>query len=177
MLDNIHAHWKRRRVCKIKCKGVCTVDMDNVRDQLEVLFHDSSTSQTFPFLDYNYVCDCQLSIVYNLWVVNYEWQERPWGKVISSKGGVIYLFRGRNYNYRTRPRFPLMLWKPIPPVYPRLIQRVPQGLTLEEATEMRKKGRKLIPICKLGIYLPYLPTQVSLLLFRVYNIHFCSPVK
>lgn len=45
MLDNIHAHWKRRRVCKIKCKGVCTVDMDNVRHQLEVLFHDS-TSQT-----------------------------------------------------------------------------------------------------------------------------------
>ena len=36
MLDNIHALWKRRRVCKIKCKGVCTVDMDNVRQQLEV---------------------------------------------------------------------------------------------------------------------------------------------
>lgn len=36
MLDNIHAHWKRRRVCKIKCKGVCTVDMDNVKEQLEV---------------------------------------------------------------------------------------------------------------------------------------------
>lgn len=36
MLDNIHAHWKRRRVCKIKCKGVCTVDMDNVCQQLEV---------------------------------------------------------------------------------------------------------------------------------------------
>ena len=36
MLDNIHAHWKRRRVCKIKCKGVCTVDMENVRQQLEV---------------------------------------------------------------------------------------------------------------------------------------------
>lgn len=36
MLDNIHAHWKRRRVCKIKCKGVCTVDMDNVKKQLEV---------------------------------------------------------------------------------------------------------------------------------------------
>ena len=41
MLDNIHAHWKRRRVCKIKCKGVCTVDMDNVCQQLEVcFFHD-----------------------------------------------------------------------------------------------------------------------------------------
>lgn len=36
MLDNIHAHWKRRRACKIKCKGVCTVDMDNVCEQLEV---------------------------------------------------------------------------------------------------------------------------------------------
>lgn len=38
MLDNIHAHWKRRRVCKIRCKGVCTVDMDNVCNQLEVRF-------------------------------------------------------------------------------------------------------------------------------------------
>lgn len=36
MLDNIHDLWKRKRVCKIKCKGVCTVDMDNVRRQLEV---------------------------------------------------------------------------------------------------------------------------------------------
>nr|XP_043629561.1 CRS2-associated factor 1, chloroplastic [Erigeron canadensis] len=111
MLDNIHAHWKRRRVCKIKCKGVCTVDMDNVRQQLE---------------------------------------EKTGGKIIYSKGGVVYLFRGRNYNYKTRPMFPLMLWKPITPVYPRLIQRVPEGLTLEEASEMRKKGRQLIPICKLG---------------------------
>lgn len=111
MLDNIHAHWKRRRVCKIKCKGVCTVDMDNVRQQLE---------------------------------------EKTGGKIIYSKGGVVYLFRGRNYNYKTRPVFPLMLWKPITPVYPRLIQRVPEGLTPEEASEMRKKGRQLIPICKLG---------------------------
>ncbi|XP_061966520.1 CRS2-associated factor 1, chloroplastic [Populus nigra] len=111
MLDNIHAHWKRRRVCKIKCKGVCTVDMDNVCQQLE---------------------------------------ERTGGKIIYRKGGVLYLFRGRNYNYRFRPRFPLMLWKPVTPVYPRLIQRAPEGLTLQEASGMRNKGRKLIPICKLG---------------------------
>lgn len=63
---------------------------------------------------------------------------------------MIFLFRGRNYNYKTRPRFPLMLWRPITPVYPRLIQRAPEGLTVEEATEMRKKGRDLIPIRKLG---------------------------
>ncbi|XP_009796721.1 CRS2-associated factor 1, chloroplastic [Nicotiana tabacum] len=111
MLENIHAHWKRKRVCKIKCKGVCTVDMDNVCDKLE---------------------------------------EKTGGKIIYHKGGLIYLFRGRNYNYKTRPRFPLMLWRPVTPVYPRLVQRVPEGLTLEEATEMRKKGRNLIPICKLG---------------------------
>lgn len=46
-----------------------------------------------------------------------------------------------------------MLWKPVSPVYPRLIPRVPEGLTLEEATEMREKGRKLIPICRLGTFL------------------------
>ncbi|KAL0426993.1 UNVERIFIED_CONTAM: CRS2-associated factor 1, chloroplastic [Sesamum latifolium] len=116
MLDNIHAHWKRRRVIKIKCKGVCTVDMDNVCQQLE---------------------------------------EKTGGKIIYRRGGVVFLFRGRNYNYKFRPRFPLMLWKPVAPVYPRLIQRVPEGLTLEEASEMRKKGRDLTPICKLaknGVY-------------------------
>ncbi|CAA2947148.1 CRS2-associated factor 1, chloroplastic [Olea europaea subsp. europaea] len=102
MLDNIHAHWKRWKVCKIKCKGVCTVDMDNVKTG---------------------------------------------GKVIYNRGGVIYLFRGRNYNYKTRPLFPLMLWKPITPVYPRLIKRVPEGLTLEEASQIWKLGHNLTAIC------------------------------
>ncbi|XP_077218181.1 RNA-binding CRS1 / YhbY (CRM) domain-containing protein [Tasmannia lanceolata] len=111
MLDNIHSLWKRRRVCKIKCKGVCTVNMDNVRQQLE---------------------------------------EKTGGKIIYSKGGVIFLFRGRNYNYKTRPRFPLMLWRPVTPVYPRLIPWAPAGLTLDEANDMRKRGRNLPPICKLG---------------------------
>ncbi|KAK9131096.1 hypothetical protein Sjap_011583 [Stephania japonica] len=111
MLENIHAHWKRRRVCKIKCKGVCTVDMDNVCQQLE---------------------------------------EKTGGKIISRQGGVLFLFRGRNYNYKTRPRFPLMLWKPITPVYPRLVKQVPKGLTIEEVKELRKRGHKLPPICRLG---------------------------
>ncbi|KAM3330473.1 hypothetical protein ACQJBY_026998 [Aegilops geniculata] len=111
MLENIHAHWKRKRVCKIKCKGVCTVDMDNVCQQLE---------------------------------------EKVGGKVIHRQGGVIFLFRGRNYNYRTRPVFPLMLWRPAAPMYPRLVKTVPDGLTSDEATQMRKRGRQLTPICKLG---------------------------
>lgn len=46
-----------------------------------------------------------------------------------------------------------MLWKPATPVYPKLIKEVPEGLTKEEAYEMRRKGHDLPPICKLGIKL------------------------
>ncbi|XVE75019.1 hypothetical protein DITRI_Ditri12bG0063800 [Diplodiscus trichospermus] len=116
MLDLIHTHWKRRRVCKIKCKGVPTVDMDNVCRHIE---------------------------------------EKTGGKIIHRVGGVVYLFRGRNYNYRTRPQYPVMLWKPATPVYPKLIQEAPEGLTKSEADELRKKGKSLLPICKLaknGVY-------------------------
>ncbi|CAJ1932250.1 unnamed protein product [Sphenostylis stenocarpa] len=116
MLENIHTYWMRRSVCKIKCRGVCTVDMDNVCQQLE---------------------------------------GRTGGKIIYRHFGTVYLFRGRNYNYETRPRFPLMRWRPVSPVYPRLIKRIPEGLTLEKATEMRQKGRDLMPIRKLaknGVY-------------------------
>ncbi|EOA40031.1 hypothetical protein CARUB_v10008723mg [Capsella rubella] len=116
MLELIHSHWKRRRVCKVRCKGVPTVDMDNVCRVLE---------------------------------------EKTGGEIIHRVGGVVYLFRGRNYNYRTRPQYPLMLWKPAAPVYPKLIQEVPEGLTKEEAHEFRVKGKSLRPICKLsknGVY-------------------------
>nr|XP_048322485.1 CRS2-associated factor 2, chloroplastic-like [Ziziphus jujuba var. spinosa] len=116
MLELIHSHWKRQQVCKIRCKGVPTVDMDNV---------------------------C------------YHIEEKTGGKIIHRVGGVVYLFRGRNYNYRTRPQYPVMLWKPAAPVYPKLIQEAPEGLTKAEADEFRMKGKKLLPICKLaknGVY-------------------------
>ncbi|GAB2280484.1 CRS2-associated factor 2 [Dionaea muscipula] len=116
MLELVHTHWKRRRVCKVKCKGVPTVDMDNVCKHLE---------------------------------------EKTGGKVIHRAGGVVYLFRGRNYNYRTRPQYPTMLWKPAAPVYPKLIQYAPEGLTKEEADELRRKGKGLLPIYRLaknGVY-------------------------
>ncbi|XP_021895886.1 CRS2-associated factor 2, chloroplastic [Carica papaya] len=111
MLELVHTHWKRRRVCKVRCKGVPTVDMDNVCRHLE---------------------------------------EKTGGKIIHRVGGVVYLFRGRNYNYRTRPQYPVMIWKPATPVYPKLIQEAPEGLTKAEADELRKKGTSLLPICKLG---------------------------
>ncbi|RZB99271.1 CRS2-associated factor 2, chloroplastic [Glycine soja] len=114
MLELIHSHWKRRRVCKIRCLGVPTVDMDNVCHHIE---------------------------------------EKTGGKIIHRVGGVVYLFRGRNYNYSTRPQYPVMLWKPAAPVYPKLIQDAPGGLTKDEADELRMKGKSLLPICKLGNHL------------------------
>ncbi|RZC89276.1 hypothetical protein C5167_030965 [Papaver somniferum] len=117
MLELIHEHWKRQRICKVRCRGVPTVDMDNV---------------------------C------------YHLEEKTGGKIIHRVGGVLYLFRGRNYNYRTRPQYPVMLWKPATPVYPKLIQEAPEGLTKFEAANMIKKGKNLLPICKLaknGIYM------------------------
>lgn len=77
-------------------------------------------------------------------------QERTKGKIIHRVGGVVYLFRGRNYSYKDRPQYPLMLWKPAAPVYPKLIQEAPEGLTKDQADEFRKKGKRLLPICKLG---------------------------
>lgn len=117
MLELIHSHWKRHRVCKVRCKGVPTVDMNNVCHHIE---------------------------------------EKTGGKIILRVGGVVYLFRGRNYNYSTRPQYPLMLWKPAAPVYPKLIQDAPGGLTKAEADELRMKGKSLLPICKLaknGVYI------------------------
>jgi len=43
-----------------------------------------------------------------------------------------------------------MLWKPAAPVYPKLIQDAPEGLTKVEADEFRRKGQNLLPICTLG---------------------------
>ncbi|KAH0458710.1 hypothetical protein IEQ34_011524 [Dendrobium chrysotoxum] len=117
MLELIHSHWRRQEVCKVRSRGVPTVDMNNV---------------------------C------------YHLEEKTGGKIIRRTGGIVYLFRGRNYNPRTRPRYPVMLWKPAAPVYPKLIQEAPEGLTKEEAEELRQKGQNLLPICKLaknGIFL------------------------
>ncbi|KAF2292774.1 hypothetical protein GH714_028118 [Hevea brasiliensis] len=117
MLELIHTHWKRTPVCKVRCKGIPTVDMDNVCRHLE---------------------------------------EKTGGVVIHRVGGVVFLFRGRHYNHRTRPQYPIMLWKPAAPVYPKLIQEAPEGLTKTEADEFRKKGKNLLPICKLaknGVYI------------------------
>ncbi|XP_027098156.1 CRS2-associated factor 2, chloroplastic [Coffea arabica] len=116
MLELIHTHWRRGPVCKVRCLGVPTVDMDNV-------------------------CRCL--------------EEKTGGRIIHRVGGVVYIFSGRHYNHSTRPQYPVMLWKPATPVYPKLIQEAPEGLTKEEADKLRMKGKNLLPICKLaknGVY-------------------------
>ncbi|KAI3728315.1 hypothetical protein L6452_16949 [Arctium lappa] len=83
-------------------------------------------------------------------------QEKTGGKIILRTGGVFYLFRGRHYDPHNRPQYPVMLWKPATPVYPKLIQEAPEGLTKQEADELRTKGKNLPPICKLaknGVYI------------------------
>lgn len=77
-------------------------------------------------------------------------QEKSGGVIIHRAGGAVFLYRGRNYNYKTRPKIPVMLWKPPTPIYPKLIQQVPEGLTKEEADELRKLGRRLVATCRLG---------------------------
>lgn len=117
MLELIHTHWRREPVCKVRCLGVPTVDMDNI-------------------------CRCL--------------EEKTGGKIIHRIGGVVCIFRGRNYDHRTRPKYPVMLWKPATPVYPKLIQEAPEGLTKEQADDLREKGKNLLPICKLaknGVYI------------------------
>ncbi|KAL8144024.1 hypothetical protein V2J09_017056 [Rumex salicifolius] len=79
MLDLVHTYWKRMWVCKVGCRGVPTVCMDNFCKHLE---------------------------------------EKTWEASHT--------------------------------VYRKLLQAAPEGLTKEETDELRKKGKKLMPICKLA---------------------------
>lgn len=37
MLELIHTHWRRQPVCKVRCLGVPTIDMNNVCTWIEVV--------------------------------------------------------------------------------------------------------------------------------------------
>ncbi|XP_057508679.1 CRS2-associated factor 1, mitochondrial-like isoform X1 [Actinidia eriantha] len=77
-------------------------------------------------------------------------EDKTFGKIINRRGGVLVLYRGRNYNPKQRPASPLMLWKPHDPVYPRLIKTAIDGLSIEDTKEMRKKGLAAPPLAKLA---------------------------
>ncbi|XP_058222404.1 CRS2-associated factor 1, mitochondrial isoform X2 [Rhododendron vialii] len=77
-------------------------------------------------------------------------EDKTFGKIIHRHGGLLVLYRGRNYHPRKRPTIPLMLWKPQDPVYPRLIKTTIDGLSIEETKEMRKKGLAVPPLTRLA---------------------------
>ena len=170
MVDLVHQHWKRHRICKIKCKGVPTVDMDNVCNVLEVWaspFFRTEAKFLYGLCERTcWIWREELVVLKWIEFVVFHVQEKSGGQIILRQGGVVYLFRGRNYNTKTRPVIPLMLWKPPTLIYPKLIEKAPAGLSLEEANSLQRLGRKLEPICHLGETLEVCVPQEALLYWR-----------
>ncbi|CAN8252859.1 unnamed protein product [Cochlearia groenlandica] len=82
-------------------------------------------------------------------------EEKSGGKIVYRHINILVLYRGRNYDPKNRPIIPLMLWKPYPPIYPRLVKNVADGLTFEETKEMRNRGLLYPALMKLtrnGVY-------------------------
>lgn len=77
-------------------------------------------------------------------------EDKAFGKIIHRHGGLLVLYRGRNYHPKKRPLIPLMLWRPHEPVYPRLIKTTIDGLSIEETKEMRKSGLAVPALTKLA---------------------------
>ncbi|KAK4379336.1 hypothetical protein RND71_001198 [Anisodus tanguticus] len=82
--------------------------------------------------------------------VCYQLEDKTFGKIIHRHGGLLVLYRGRNYHPKKRHVIPLMLWKPHEPVYPRLIKTTIDGLSIEETKEMRKRGLAVPALTKLA---------------------------
>ncbi|XP_006659896.3 CRS2-associated factor 2, mitochondrial [Oryza brachyantha] len=82
-------------------------------------------------------------------------EDKTGGKIIYRNMNILILYRGRNYDSKQRPEIPLMLWKPLAPIYPRLVQNVADGLTFEKTKELRNMGLNSPPLMKLtrnGVY-------------------------
>lgn len=102
-------------------------------------------------------------------------QDKTFGKIIQRHGGILILYRGRNYNPTKRPFIPLMLWKPQEPIYPRLIKTTIEGLSIEETKEMRKRGLAVPALTKLGTdSLFFLASFTFIELQVLFFILFCS---
>lgn len=68
---------------------------------------------------------------------------------------ILLLYRGRNYDPKKRPVVPVMLWKPLAPIYPKLVNNIAEGLSFEETKEMRNRGlnsNALMKLTRNGVY-------------------------
>ncbi|KAJ8565402.1 hypothetical protein K7X08_007978 [Anisodus acutangulus] len=88
-----------------------------------------------------------LNDIHNNW--KHAEADKTFGKIIHRHGGLLVLYRGRNYHPKKRPAIPLMLWKPHEPVCPRLIKTTIDSLCVEETKEMRKRGLAVPALTKL----------------------------
>ncbi|XP_019231260.1 PREDICTED: CRS2-associated factor 2, mitochondrial isoform X2 [Nicotiana attenuata] len=82
-------------------------------------------------------------------------KDKSGGEVVYRHINILLLYRGRNYDPKSRPTVPVMLWKPLAPIYPKLVKNVADGLTFEETKAMRNKGLNAPPLTKLsrnGVY-------------------------
>ncbi|KAK2965856.1 hypothetical protein RJ640_027143 [Escallonia rubra] len=77
-------------------------------------------------------------------------EDKTFGAIVQRHGGLLVLYRGRNYSPRKTPVIPLMLWKPQEPVYPRLIKTTIDGLSIEETKITRKRGLNAPAMTKLA---------------------------
>ncbi|KAI5060164.1 hypothetical protein GOP47_0024584 [Adiantum capillus-veneris] len=80
----------------------------------------------------------------------FQIEDKTGGKVIHRAGGTLHVFRGRYYNNKDRPFIPRMLWRPHSPIYPKLVTDAPGGLKRQAANALRKRGRELLPVCRLA---------------------------
>ncbi|PKU68392.1 CRS2-associated factor 2, mitochondrial [Dendrobium catenatum] len=83
-------------------------------------------------------------------------EDKTGGKIIYRNINMLLLYRGRNYDSENRPIIPPMLWKPLAPIYPRLVKSITDGLTFEETKAMRNKGLNSPSLMKLsrnGVYI------------------------
>jgi len=71
-------------------------------------------------------------------------------KIIYQKINILLLYRGRNYDPKQRPVIPLMLWKPLAPIYPRLVKKCCWWLTFEETKELRNRRLNSPALMKLS---------------------------
>ncbi|PIA27464.1 hypothetical protein AQUCO_07700021v1, partial [Aquilegia coerulea] len=87
--------------------------------------------------------------------VCFHLEDKTGGRIIYRNINILLLYRGRNYDPNNRPVIPLMLWKPLAPIYPKLVKNIAEGLTFEETKEMRNRGLNSPALMKLtrnGVY-------------------------
>lgn len=87
--------------------------------------------------------------------VCFHLEDKSGGKVVYRNMNILLLYRGRNYDPKKRPVVPVMLWKPLAPIYPKLVKNIAEGLSFEETKEMRNRGlnsNALMKLTRNGVY-------------------------